>query len=120
MLALTACSSSVDVVRLDKVAVLVASDSEGGMDAALQGELAVVGGCLGVFDTVVVWPEGTKVLGGDPLRIEVPELGTLGVGDEVSLGGGIVEPPGGSPVEVAGVTIPSDCTDYDIWVASQP
>lgn len=72
----------------DDVTVVVSGDSFG-MDAAMgRGGVAVVGECLGVGDTVVVWPEGTEVTDARELTVEVPGYGTFALGDEIELGGG--------------------------------
>ena len=103
------------------------------MDAGHGGRLEVVGGCLGAGGWVIVWPHGTDVVEEDPLRIEVPDYGTFGLGDDVQVGGGVglehmpgdwlerfpgdVEP---APVEVAGVTVPAECAKHNTWVANAP
>ena len=43
-------------------------------------EAANVGGCLGVADTVVVWPHGTKVASQNPLTLEIPGKGRVSYG----------------------------------------
>ena len=58
------------------------------LDAGHGGRLEVVGGCLGAGGWVIVWPHGTDVVEEDPLRIEVPDYGTFGLGDDVQVGGG--------------------------------
>ena len=75
--------------------VLVSERTGGGMDALLEGTLAVISGCLGItgsdqIDTVVVWPHGTEVTHSEPPTIDLPDIGEVVVGDEVSVGGGIV------------------------------
>jgi hypothetical protein len=115
------------------VTVLVSEWYRGGLDAAYGGRLEVVGGCLGAGDWVIVWPHGTDVVEEDPLRIEVPDYGTFGLGDDVQVGGGVglehmpgdwlerfpgdVEP---ARVEVAGVPVPAECAKHNIWVANAP
>jgi hypothetical protein len=110
------------VISAGDVTVLVSEFPSGGMDAQGGGRLEVLGGCLGASGSVIVWPHGTKVVGDDPLTIEVPDNGTFGLGDEVQLGGGWVlehssdnvEP---GPYEVGGVTVPAECAEHDIFLA---
>jgi hypothetical protein len=110
------------VISAGDVTVLVSEFPSGGMDAQGGGRLEVLGGCLGASGSVIVWPHGTRVVDDDPLTIEVPDNGTFGLGDEVQLGGGwvlehlsgIVEP---RPYEVAGVTVPAECAEHDIFLA---
>ena len=110
------------VISAGDVAVLVSEFPSGGMDADGGGRLEVLGGCLAASGSVMVWPPGTGVVDDDPLTIEVPDNGTFGLGDEVQLGGGWVlehtsdnvEP---GPYEVAGVTVPAECAEHDIFLA---
>ena len=100
--------------------VLVAERTRGGMDALLEGTLAVVDGCLGITDgttyadTVVVWPHGTEVTSDDPTTIDLPGVGEVAVGDEVSVGGGVDRNNTG---RVGGLTVPSYCDSGEIWLA---
>jgi hypothetical protein len=94
------------------------------MDALGAGRLSVVGGCLGLGDVVVVWPHGTDVVDEDPLVVEVPEVGRVGLGDRVEVGGGFVvehsdrdEAPEPGALEVGGVTVPSSCARRDVFLA---
>ena len=56
---------------------------------------------------------GTDVVDEDPVTIEIPELGTYAVGDEVELGGGGIHAPQEDKVnqglEVAGVDVLATC-----------
>jgi hypothetical protein len=104
------------------VTILVSERAEAGMDALGGGRIEVVGGCLGADGSVIVWPHGTDVIEEDPLRIEVPGYGTFGLGDQVQVAGGYVLEhssdeltPG--PFEVAGVTVPAQCAEHDIFLA---
>jgi hypothetical protein len=100
--------------------VLVAERTRGGMDALLEGTLAVVDGCLGITDgttyadTVVVWPHGTEVTSDDPTTIDLPGVGEVAVGEEVSVGGGVDRSNTG---QVGGLTVPSYCDSGEIWLA---
>ena len=100
--------------------VLVAERTRGGMDALLEGTLAVVDGCLGITDgttyadTVVVWPHGTEVTNDDPKTIDLPGVGEIAVGEEVSVGGGVDRSNTG---RVGGLTVPSYCDSDEIWLA---
>lgn len=119
---LSACSGSGQVIQAGDVSVLVSERTGGGMDAQSGGSLEVVGGCLGASGSVFVWPHGTDVVDDDPLTIDIPDYGTFTVGDEVLVGGGYVlehssddVQPG--PYEVAGITVPAECAEHDIFLA---
>ena len=112
------------VVTAGEVTVLVSARTAAGMDALGAGPLSVVGGCLGLGDFVVVWPAGTEVVEDKPLVVEVPDVGRVGLGDRVQVGGGFVvehsdregagEP---GPLEVGGVTVPASCARQDVFLA---
>ena len=116
---LSACGDARAVDGGD-VTVLVAERSRGGMDALLAGTLAAVDGCLGITDvatnadTVVVWPHGTEVTSDDPTTIDLPGVGEIAVGEEVSVGGGVDRSDTG---RVGGLTVPSYCDSGEIWLA---
>ena len=117
---LTGCAGKVIVAG--EVSVLVSERATSGMDALGGGRLDVVGGCLGAGGTVIVWPHGTKVVNEDPLTIEIPDNGTFTLGEEVRVGGGYVleHSPGegaADSFEVAGVTVPSSCSEHDVFLA---
>src|SRR5215218_5609413 len=105
------CAGGAQVVEHDDgVKLLVAPKADGGDDALLEGGLSVLDGCVGVADTVVIWPYGTSKLDGGELRIRVPQLGTFALGEKVSIGGGApVEPAAHDDVVIAGLTVPADC-----------
>jgi len=112
------------VVTAGDVTVLVSARTGAGMDALGAGPLSVVGGCLGLGDFVVVWPAGTDVVAEEPLLVEVPAVGRVGLGDRVEVAGGFVvehsdrderHEPG--PTEVGGVTVPSACARHDVFLA---
>lgn len=112
------------VLSAGEVSVLVGARADSGMEALASGGLAVVGGCLGLEDFVVVWPHGTDVVEADPLRVEVPGVGTVGLGDRVELGGGfVVEHPGDAPAQhpepltVGGADVPRSCARHDVFLA---
>lgn len=98
------------------VEVFVGGKSEGGMDALLTGRLVVVAQrCLGIRvdeeqgDRAVLWPQGTRITGEDPLTIKVDDV-TLKLGDRVSLGGG--------ESAVVGIELPPECQDMPPWLTS--
>lgn len=102
--------------------MLVGEPSSAGEDALGGGTLELVGGCLGTSGTVVIWPDGTEVVSEDPLTIDLPGRGAFSLGDDVQVPGGMVlehssnpVPPG--PLEIAGVTVPQDCAEHDIFRA---
>ncbi len=119
---LAACGGR--VLTAGDVTVVVSARTGAGMDALGAGRLSVVGGCLGLDDFVVVWPHGTDVVEEDPLRVDVPGAGTVGLGDRVEVGGGFVveHPEGGpegeaGPVEVGGAEVPAECARHDVFLA---
>ena len=106
----------------DGVAILVGPPADATADALLSGILANVGGCLGVGDTVVIWPHGTRVLSKRPLTIDVPHVGKAMLGDSITLGGGISRDRSAGPrtigdLDVGGVPVPAKCTSFTIWGA---
>ena len=110
-----------EVVHAEGLAILVGENSGDAADALLSGTLADVSGCLGVDDTVVVWPHGTRVVQERPLTVAVPGLGRVGLGDEVKLGGGVALDQYPTPrpvgdVDITGVTVPAACTAHNVWV----
>ena len=116
---LSACGGARTVDGRDAT-VLVAERTRGGMDALLEGTLAVVDGCLGITDattgsdTVVVWPHGTEVTSDDVTTIDLPGVGEVTVGDRVSVGGRVDRSNTG---QVGGLTVPPDCDSNEIWLA---
>ena len=117
VLALSACGGA-KAVDTGSSTLLVGERSSESMDALLDGTLVEVDGCVGVEATdggvefVVVWPYGTSVADDEPVTIEVPDVGEVAVGDEVQVGGGVVQGE-----EVGGLTIPDFCADHEVWLA---
>ncbi|MFN8196257.1 MAG: hypothetical protein U0R80_18480 [Nocardioidaceae bacterium] len=110
VLLLTACGHG-EVVDSGGFQVLVGHDD--GSDRAgigFFGDVTVVGTCLGVEDTVVIWPPGTEVANDDPLTVDVPGLGEVGVGDRIQ--GGAVERDPEEPPD--GLEIPEGCTGHGL------
>ncbi len=121
-LVLTGCGGPEVIETSSGVTVLVAEPQNAGMDALSEGALADVGGCLGLGDHVVVWPNGTDVVDEDPLTIDLNGA-RYELGEEVSVGGGFVfehssddRAPG--PLEVGGVEVPEECAKFDVFLAS--
>jgi hypothetical protein len=119
--ALAGCGGQ--VISTGEATVLVSELTGGGMDALGGGRLEVVGGCLGADGNVIVWPYGTEVVEANPLTIRIPDNGQFVLGDEVRVGGGFVlehssETVDPGPYEVAGVTVPAECAQHDIFLAS--
>ncbi|PVG82842.1 hypothetical protein DDE18_10825 [Nocardioides gansuensis] len=56
----------------------------------------------------------------DPLNVDIPDDGTVQVGDEVQVGGGFVTDTVGGPAAgpVGGVEVPASCLDYEVWLAN--
>lgn len=125
LLLLVGCSTSPmsggSVLTAGTVSVLVGAPAASGADALLSGPLAVVSDCLGVGDSVVVWPHGAVLVAGTPLTIRIPNVGTFAVGDHVAISGGsTAETAGGHPpgkaFDTAGVTVPASCAQHDVWI----
>jgi hypothetical protein len=106
---LTACvdGASDEVLEAGAVKILVAAPADSGMDAMVIGTVAIVDGCLGIGDHVAVWPSGTDVVAEDPLVIDVPGLGEVRVGDDVTGAGGYVQEYGRGD----GPALPDECSD---------
>lgn len=88
------------------------------MDALVVGELAVVGGCIGLVDGpseyVVVWPTGTTLAGDEDIALDVPDVGRVEPGERVQLGGGYVSAPFTDNVP----SIPEGCPGDEVAVAN--
>ncbi|MBT9254300.1 hypothetical protein KMZ32_01155 [Phycicoccus sp. MAQZ13P-2] len=118
---LVGCASdSGQVLDADGVTVLVAERTDSGDDALLSGRLTDVGGCLGVDETVVVWPAGTSVTTDGPATVHVPGRPSAALGDPMEVGGGVALEPGEERTDhrVAGVVVPAACAAQGVWVAS--
>lgn len=76
-------------LQTDQQVVLLTSRTErGGRDAIISGPLSLVGNCAGIGDAVAVWPKGTTVAQERPLVLDIPGLGTVKAGDELTGAGG--------------------------------
>lgn len=107
-LMLTSCGRG-EVIDSGGFQVLVGHDD--GSDRAgvgYYGAVTIVGTCLGIGDAVVVWPPGTEVESDEPLVVNVPGLGQVGVGDRIE-GGADVHDPEDPP---DGLKIPEGCRDH--------
>jgi len=100
------------VIHSGDVVVLVGAEGDGNNMAGVgfSGKVSMVGSCLGISDTTVFWPHGTKVVDENPLTIEVPGLGRVTVGNQLT---------GGADVYVdhlpKGIdAIPSECPTTEV------
>jgi hypothetical protein len=100
------------VIHSGDAVVLVGAEGDGNNMAGVgfSGKVSMVGPCLGIGDTTVFWPHGTKVVQENPLSIEVPGLGQVTVGDQLT---------GGADVYVDHVpkgidAMPSDCPATEV------
>lgn len=114
---LSACGGA-RAIDAGDATVLVSERRSDAMDALLEGTLTVVDGCLGIADAdhhdmVVVWPHGTEVVNDDPTTIDVPGIGTVALGEDVSVGGGVDRNDG----SIGGATVPAYCDEGEIWLA---
>lgn len=102
----------------DGTIILLSGSLDGGMDMALTGMLAVgEGSCLGVTqgggnDTLVVWPAKADVSDEDGPAVKLNGT-TYRLGDEVSLGGGMVQPGDDQIPE-----IPSPCATTEVFLVT--
>lgn len=106
------------VLETPEATVLVSERTSSGMEALIPGVIESVDGCLGLNGQVVVWPHGTDVVDEDPLTLDLPGHGEVGVGDEIALGGGFLhEPPQDEPRDdlvMGGVLVPEPCTHHPV------
>lgn len=123
------CSGPADarVIERDGVTTMVIAGApeDGGEDALIAGTLTVTeNGCVAVVtqadDYVLAWPPGTELTTDDGVpAIHVPDVGTIGVGEELSAGGGYHQPPGSSRMP----EIPDRCVaseDDEIAIITDP
>ena len=110
---LVACGSGDEpqVLETSDAAVLVAAPADSGFDAGVTGEVTIVDGCLGIGDNVAVWPFGTRVTDSDGPVIDVPDLGTITVGDRVAGAGGFLGAGEGALNDGRTPTVPDSCTE---------
>ncbi len=101
--------------------VLVSAPADGGDDAGIGGTVGLVGKCLGIGGSVAFWPSGTEIVAHDPLTIDVPGLGEVSVGDQVSGGGGSHAWPVDSSISTVEpeISIPDSCPTTT-WVTFRP
>lgn len=83
---LTACGSSVSA-SLHGPLLVSEGRWDSGMAAALGGQLARVGPCVGLGGSMVVWPDGVS-WDEDAESLVLPDGTLVGLGDDVSGGGG--------------------------------
>ena len=95
LLMLTSCGGGEGELAPGKVLeggsgkVLVnAEQPEGVMDAGegFDGRVELVGDCLGIGGNTIIWPPGTEIVSDNPLVVEVPGLGQVTIGDQVTGG----------------------------------
>jgi hypothetical protein len=112
VLAGCAGAGSGSVVRSPSGDVLIAPESDGGDAALVSGTVQMVDGCLGIGDSVALWPHGTRVTRDDPLTIDVPGTGPVEVGSAVRGSGGFLKPGthGGEP------PLPASCASAPVVV----
>ena len=104
-------------LRAGDVTVLVSAPPDAGMDALGGGTVEVVDGCLGADGAVIIWPHGTRVVSEEPPEIDVPQVGAVGVGDTVELGGGFVFEPESPGQTYASDLVPEACADRPVFLA---
>lgn len=107
----------------DQLRVPVAELSNGGMDAALSSDLAVVGGhCLGVEgpgpDTLLIWPFGTTVSYDPDPVVLLPDGTTYAVGDRLELGGGYIDETQTRATSAPIALLPPECQGLQRFLVS--
>src|SRR5918993_3104078 len=107
-------------ITTEDATVLIAGMSGGSTEVAgtLSGPVDVIGGCVGIDDTVVVWPEETEVVDEDPLTVKAPGHEEFSVGDEIEVEGWLLlEAKARSQgVTIEGVTLPRECAERNVWL----
>ena len=117
VLVLAACDGEAQQLTAGDVTVLVSAPPDAGMDALGGGTVEVVDGCLGANGSVIIWPHGTRVVSEDPLQVDVPELGKVGLGDTVELGGGFVFEPEAPGQTYDSELVPRACAGRPVFLA---
>ena len=92
---LTGCSPAVGLVVATSdeghVLLVQARDTGDRLDAIVEGTLVIAGTCFGLETGngtyTAVFPPGSSIVEGTE-QVEIPHWGTLGLGDELSGGGG--------------------------------
>ncbi len=86
---LTSCSNSASA-SLEGPLLISEGSWNAGMAASVGGELAWVGRCVGVGETVVVWPKGVS-WDEEQESLVLADGTSVAVGEDVSGGGGSME-----------------------------
>lgn len=102
------------LIATPDAAVLIAAPADGGNDASIAGAVTIVDGCLGIGDNVAVWPSGTRVTEPEGPVINVPNLGTITIGDDVEGAGGYM--PAKSFDDVWSLSVPDSCVGAGLVV----
>ena len=117
VLLLGACGGEAQPLTAGDVTVLVAAPPGAAMDALGGGTVEVVDGCLGADGAVIIWPHGTRVVSDDPVAVDVPDVGEVGLGDTVELSGGFVFEPESPGETYASELVPDECADRPVFLA---
>lgn len=107
----------------DQLRVPVAELANGGMDAAVRSDLAVVGErCLGTegpgLDTLLIWPFGTTVSYDPDPVVLLPDGTTYAVGDRLELGGGFIDEADGGEAPAPIAQLPAECQGLKRFLVS--
>jgi hypothetical protein len=117
LLAMTSCGGNDDrapghLLQGDSGKVLVNAEPNGGPMAGVGygGRVELVGDCLGIGGNTIIWPHGTEIVSDGPLVVDVPGVGQVTIGDQVTGGAvhygdyylpdGIDAIPSGCPTDV--------------------
>lgn len=79
------------IERSGESIVLVGAEGDGEDRAGvgIGGTARMVGDCLGIDTSTVIWPHGTKIVSDDPLTIDIPGSDQVTIGDHVEGGGDV-------------------------------
>lgn len=99
--------------------IIVAShDDRTHMVAALQGPLSRVGSCIGVRDTLVIWPAGTT-WDASTATLTFADGSSSRVGEDLQIGGGTWKAAQVADLSPQAAQALTDCgasLDQDIWI----
>ena len=103
------------VIEQDGLVVLVGPKVLDEAGVGFAGSVEVVNGCVGLRQGdeawVLIWPKGTELVSSDPVVLDVPNVGTVEEGAQLSGGGAEYD----SEHPMSGVDVPSECQDNPVY-----
>lgn len=105
-----------EVLARDGRYVLVAPGERSEAGVGFGGTVRLVGDCVGLERerseiVVVIWPQGTTFISADPVVLDVPGVGHVGIGDQLTGGGDEYDPDDPMP----GIEVPDGCGGRSVW-----